>query len=54
MRSSIPSPLTSPAAETEKPALSPAAPPVIRKPLAPVRPERLRVAANPPALPNTT
>ena len=54
MRSSMLSPLISPAPETDVPALENAAAPVIRKPLAPVRLEALKVAANPPALPNTT
>ena len=57
IRSSKPSPLTSPAEATEKPLWSPLASPLILKPLLPSRVDRSRLplvrSAN-EALPNTT
>ncbi len=54
IRSSKPSPLTSPADATETPLTSKAAPPVNLKPSVPFRLDRSVFAEKPEALPNTT
>ena len=55
MRSAMPSPLTSPADDTEKPACSPFDAPAMRKPVEPFSANRSRLEAKPPlARPNTT
>ncbi|WP_373481199.1 hypothetical protein [Geminocystis sp.] len=54
MRSSKPSPLTSPALLTEAPETSMGLIPLMIKPLAPLRVDKLRVGEKPPLLPNTT
>ena len=54
IRSSKPSPLMSPALLTDQPEKSPAAMPLIAKPLLPLRSSRLKLAPKPLLLPNTT
>src|SRR5215471_20260573 len=54
MRSEKPSPLKSPAEDTDQPLKSPPAALLIWNPFVPSRVDRLRFAPNPDALPNTT